>query len=509
MIWVLVAVCLMAAVPYSLRWLRVAQREHYLPGSVSPFVGRWWLSGTVNKVLWGLVTVIVVAWIAFGGRDSSDGGLGLVWPGILAAVVLAISPVGLSVRGRTSPLAWTPRMKRLAFVTGLLFMTLLMLGIVIRFPHLIFLGLWFLPLIVDLALLILRPVEARLGRKWVDKASRKLTAIGPEVVAITGSYGKTTTKGYVAHLLSGSKRVVASPASFNNQMGLARAINENLAPGTQVFVAEMGTYGKGEIADLCRWVTPRVAAMVSIGPVHLERFKSEARIAEAKAEILDQAEVGVICVDHPLLADLAAERASSMPIIEVGTRDRGRVRVVEGRLLIDDAPVAEVSANTYPENLAVAAGIALAMGVDMAAIRERMATLPTPEHRLTASTSADSGFDIIDDTFNSNPAGARRALEKLLETGSGQKALVTPGMVELGPIQNEENTRFAADAAASLDHLVIVGRTNRPALQRGAANGRASVTVVDTREQAVAWVRSNLGPGDTVLYENDLPDHYP
>jgi UDP-N-acetylmuramoyl-tripeptide--D-alanyl-D-alanine ligase len=82
-------------------------------------------------------------------------------------------------------------------------------------------------------------------------------------------------------------------------------------------------------------------------------------------------------------------------------------------------------------------------------------------------------------------------------------------MVELGRLQDTENEKFATLASAQVDHLVIVGRTNRRALRRGSAKGRASVTVVDTRDEAVAWAKENLGPGDAVLYENDLPDHYP
>jgi UDP-N-acetylmuramoyl-tripeptide--D-alanyl-D-alanine ligase len=125
-------------------------------------------------------------------------------------------------------------------------------------------------------------------------------------------------------------------------------------------------------------------------------------------------------------------------------------------------------------------------------------------------SQAAGGFTIVDDTFNSNPAGAASALDLLLKKGAGGKtAVITPGMVELGPVQDQENQAFADLAASRVDHLVIVGRTNRAALQRGSANGKASVTVVDSRNDAVDWVRANLGPGDAVLYENDLPDHYP
>jgi UDP-N-acetylmuramoyl-tripeptide--D-alanyl-D-alanine ligase len=160
-------------------------------------------------------------------------------------------------------------------------------------------------------------------------------------------------------------------------------------------------------------------------------------------------------------------------------------------------------------NLAVALGICRALGIDQDEVISRVSTLPTSEHRQSISTGA-AGFTIIDDTFNSNPAGASSALDLLTEVGAGgRSAVVTPGMVELGPAQDEQNRAFAQEAAAMVDHFVVVGKTNRRALTEGSANRKASVTVVDSRDEAVAWARANLGPGDAVLYENDLPDHYP
>ena len=110
-----------------------------------------------------------------------------------------------------------------------------------------------------------------------------------------------------------------------------------------------------------------------------------------------------------------------------------------------------------------------------------------------------------------NPAGAARALAALARHSSPDKlrVVVTPGMVELGARQREENARFAAAAAEAATHLVVVGHTNRRALLAGAAGGTARVVPVGTREQAVAWVREHVGEGDAVLYENDLPDHFP
>lgn len=496
MIWVLLIACVAATLPAGLRWLRVAQREHYLAPSATRFAWRWWMAGRANKAL---LLMSVVGLI---------GSLWVVWLGFL--VVLAqFGPIGLGIRGATSPLAWTARLRRLAVVVGVVSIAVYVSGAMLDNAAIVTAGLFALPLVVDLGLLVLAPLESLLGSKWVDKAGRKLEAVRAEVVAITGSYGKTSTKNYTAHLLTGSRRTVASPASFNNRMGLARAINENLTPGTQVFVAEMGTYGPGEIARLCEWIPPKVAAMVAIGPVHLERFRSEERIVAAKSEILDRAEVGVICVDHPLLAELASSRAQEMDIVEVSTGERGRVVVTDTHVTIDGRIVADTPKEVFRANLAVALGICLALGVDTEEATQRIGDLPMSEHRQTV-LQAEGGFAIIDDTFNSNPAGVRRGLKVLSMVGAGgQKAVVTPGMVELGPRQENENEDFASQAATVADHLVIVGKTNRKALLRGAENGRATVTVVDSREQGVAWVTEHLGPGDAVLYENDLPDHYP
>ncbi|HEU4917423.1 MAG TPA: UDP-N-acetylmuramoyl-tripeptide--D-alanyl-D-alanine ligase [Acidimicrobiia bacterium] len=497
MIWWLFAACVLATIPAGLRWLRVAQREHYLPSAVATFAGRWWTSGPANLSLLGLMLIgLVGSWWS-------------IWWAFLVPAA-QVGPVGLSIKGRSSPLAWTARLRRVSVLAGILASAVFGYGAAIGSAFFLAIGVFLLPALVDLALLAMGPVEQMLGNRWVDQAAARLKTSGAKVVAITGSYGKTTTKQYVAHLLAGRFRVVASPASFNNRMGLARAINEHLLPGTEVFVAEMGTYGPGEIDQLTRWIRPDVAAMVAIGPVHLERFRDEERIVTAKAEILDRAGVGVISVDHPLLSRLAADRAERMEVITVsGEGSAARVSVGYGVVRVDGTEVGEVPSDVFGVNLATAIGVGLALGVGPSEMTSRLGGLPRPEHRQTVSIS-QRGFTVIDDTFNSNPAGARAALG-LLERSvdGGRKVVVTPGMVELGPRQHQENVSFAADSSIRADDLVIVGRTNRGALLEGSGKGPASVTVVSSRQEAVDWVRDHLGPGDAVLYENDLPDHYP
>jgi UDP-N-acetylmuramoyl-tripeptide--D-alanyl-D-alanine ligase len=147
----------------------------------------------------------------------------------------------------------------------------------------------------------------------------------------------------------------------------------------------------------------------------------------------------------------------------------------------------------------------------VAALLSRLTTRPIVENRLTVRTAA-SGATILDDTYNSNPSGTTLALRALagLRLPGHRTLVVTPGMVELGPLQDAANRAFAAEAAAVATDLIVVGRTNRRALLEGASEVSNNVRVrpVKNRDAAVAIVRDELGEGDVVLYENDLPDHY-
>ena len=116
--------------------------------------------------------------------------------------------------------------------------------------------------------------EARLLAPYVSKASQRLRSVGPRVVAITGSYGKTTTKGYVAHSSAVAMSVVASPASFNNTAGLARAINDHLATRDPGVRGGNGHLRAGRDRAMCAWAPPEVAVITALGPVHLERMGS-------------------------------------------------------------------------------------------------------------------------------------------------------------------------------------------------------------------------------------------
>lgn len=442
-----------------------------------------------------------------------------VWPlAAVAGVACVVGPIGLSVRGRTAPLAWTRRLRTLAATSAVL---LGALGVAAAFTTIPFalaaLVVASVDVVVDLAAFVLRPIEDRLAAPYVERAQRRLEAVHPAIVAITGSFGKTSTKHHLAELLAGSMAVQPTPRSFNNRAGLARAITEHLADGTKVFIAEMGTYGPGEIRAMCSWCPPDVAVLTAIGPVHLERFGTLERILAAKSEIAELARVVVVNVDDERLAELAVRlRAHGREVVRASSaRPEADVRVevvaerwrvaVHGETVLVTSPIPGIQ----PTNLACALAAGVALGVDVAALASRIPRLAPVANRLTVA-SAPSGVLVVDDTYNANPAGASAALELLASLPvDGRRVVATPGMVELGTRQRTENEAFAGAAARVGATMVVVGRTNARALRRGAAHGGGAIVCVATRERAVEWVRATLGHGDAVLYENDLPDHYP
>jgi UDP-N-acetylmuramoyl-tripeptide--D-alanyl-D-alanine ligase len=500
-----------------LRWLRVLQREHYEPGALWRFYARWAApevrSARANPrwadrrpVPWTLLALAAAMGLILTHEDLAAVGL-LALHGIWF-------PPGLSVRGRTGALAWTRRLRTLAALAVALVALALAGALAAARPWAVVAAvLVFEPALIEIAALVTRPLEDHLAGRYVAEARARLERVAPRVVAITGSFGKTSTKHHLAELLGARHGVVPSPRSFNNRAGLSRAINENLTDGTWVFIAEMGTYGPGEIAALCRWCVPEIAIVTAIGPVHLERMRSIETIEAAKFEITERAATVVLNADDDrLVAWLPRLAAAGKRVRTGGSAREADVRVVSvserWRITVDGevVAIAPLVVGVREVNLACAIAAALELGCGVEEVVSRLAHLTPVSNRMVVAT-APSGVMVIDDTFNANPAGAHSALGTLATLPiNGRRVVVTPGMVELGHAQEGANAQLGESARAIGAELVVVGRTNATALLAGY---RERARRFDTREQAVEWVRGSLRAGDGVLYLNDLPDHYP
>lgn len=532
-----------------LRWLRVLQREHYEPQSMRRFLGRWSApqvalvprstlateQSSHGPLSAGAAAEIAISSSRFSGMRRSGGAsprrpITLSHVLILALLVTAIvdqevllviggvlyglfCPQGLAIKGRTSALRWTRRVTTIAVVATAISFAFAVLGAFSKRPWFLAVAVvWAVPEMLHVTARFLGPVENRRANDFVKQATTRLQRVAPTVVAITGSFGKTSTKNHLVDLVRANGGVVASPKSFNNRAGLSRTINESLADGTRVFIAEMGTYGRGEIRALCAWCVPDIAVITAIGPVHLERMKTIEVIEGAKFEITERAKTVILNIDDPTLARWP-QRLGSKRVRTAGSRAAEasvRVAVVGNTwtVVMDDVELGTMDAvvGVQPTNLACALAVALELGVAPDVLMGRARNVAPVDSRSNVVTAA-SGVVVIDDTFNANPVSAASALNVLASLElTGRRVVVTPGLVELGTEQYGENFALARKASYLGAELVIVARTNALPL---AAGFDGPVRRFNTRDEAVTWVRSSLVAGDGVLYLNDLPDHYP
>ena len=177
-----------------------------------------------------------------------------------------------------------------------------------------------------LANLILSPVQNAINRTYLRRAQHRLRDVQPLVIGITGSYGKTSTKYLLEHLLAGHRRVLKTPLSYNTMMGVCRVINESLEANIEVFIAEMGAYRRGDIKELSDFVHPTIGILTAIGPQHLERFKTIDNIQATKYELIEALPASGVAIfnnDDPRCRALA-DRTTHVRVMRYGLETTGQ-----------------------------------------------------------------------------------------------------------------------------------------------------------------------------------------
>ena len=446
-----------------------------------------------------------------------------VWGGLLLALNLLRRE-----RPQKKPLVMTARAKRL-YGVSLALAALLMVAALTQGPEpgcIALLSAMSLasPLLLIVANLLLKPVERAIGNWYLNDAKRTIRSVaGLQVIGITGSYGKTSTKFMLGELLGRHFTTLITPESFNTPMGVTITARTQLKPIHQLFVAEMGAKRRGDIKELCDLAGPRIGVLTAIGPQHLETFGSLEMVKSTKAELIESLPADGLAVlnwddenvravadrtrarsvrygVHPE-ADYRAENIETTP---AGTRftlvsPRGET-AVESRLL---------GAHNVA-NLLAALAVALELGVEpAAAARSAKGIKPVP-HRLQLIKGA-GGVTIIDDAFNANPTGAMGALDVLRSMEGGRRILITPGMIELGAEQESANRAFGERAAQCADYIILVGPKQTLPIQRGLKGAGwpdEKLYIARDLSDARAHIEPTLKAGDVLLYENDLPDTF-
>ena len=183
--------------------------------------------------------------------------------------------------------------------------------------------------VFDQALRITKGYEKNKSQIYVDKAEKKLSTFNGPIIAITGSYSKTTTKNTISQVISTKSNVFATPESFNNRLGISKSINEDLNSSHEIAVLEMGTYGFGEIREMCAWVKPHISVITGIAPVHLERMKSLENILDAKSEIVDLTGTVIINGDDELLLNQARLWTAQKMVIDCSVTSKNAAVFVD------------------------------------------------------------------------------------------------------------------------------------------------------------------------------------
>ncbi len=503
-----------------LTYLHIYQQEEYQP---LRFI-RWLVSSRSFDLRASLV-VLIVGILQITIYLSPEIGSGLIGAAFLVIAFFerdprAASKKRLVMTGRATRIYWIA----FAVMTGV--------GILYSLPSVALL-LWlipvqFIPFSLTLANLVLVPYERSVQKRFWNEAHRKLLSLKPTVIGITGSFGKTSTKHLLGHILELQAPTLITPGSVNTPMGIARVIREQLGSHHRFFICEMGAYGPGSIERLCRLAPPDVAVITAVGMAHYERFKTLDAVAVTKFELADSVATrqgDVILAEQVLeFANARAFReryathttvvgkssVANSQIIRSAQAAHGITADIEwkGQVYTLRAPI---HGEHHISNMALAFVTACLLGVSPDDAVVALASTPQIPHRLEVKTGM-GGSRLIDDAYNSNPVGFASGLRLLdaLRTDGGRRILITPGMVEMGSAHEGEHRKIGQLAAAHVDILLPVLPQRIESLISSYRQAKPDGTVIPCENFAAAqaWLSANVRSEDVVLMENDLPDLY-
>jgi UDP-N-acetylmuramoyl-tripeptide--D-alanyl-D-alanine ligase len=533
MIQHLIVACLLGLALYkNQRDLHMFQQNSYRPE-------RYMKWRKTQKNIHGYDIAIVYAMVCFIGHlFSSSSTVKSVLVG-LGLFFVAIATLGFNLRIAASPekkkLVYTDRVKRMNCTLVLLYLCFFLVSFLL--PTL--LTYVVLGLIVTLSYLIVlkanwlnKPYEAHINNSFAREAKKRLKA-NPNliVIGITGSYGKTSVKNILYQLLSQKYNVLMTPESYNTLLGVTRTITERLLPTHQVFIVEMGAKQTGDIKEICDLVSPNIGIITSIGPQHLDTFKTIENVQQTKGELFEGVVPGgkiYMNYNDPLIMGLP--KRDDVDITYFGLDDNKHVvpttRYYSAQNVYLDKKGTHFTCQTSTgtqENMTtkllgahnignMIGSIAIAgdLGIDLRRLNTLLYDIEPVEHRLSYRTTG-LNYTIIDDAFNSNPVGSKNALKVLDQMEGNKKIIITPGMIELGDQQYELNKAFGASIAEVCDHTILVGPKQTKPIQDGLAEAhypKEKLTIAQNLKAAFAILNQMVEEGDIVLLENDLPDAF-
>lgn len=397
-------------------------------------------------------------------------------------------------------------------------------GIIAVFVILSLYKLWAIALVL-IGNAIAKPLLNVINSRYIKEAKNIINSNKKlKIIAVTGSYGKTSTKNIITSLLEEKYITVMTPKSYNTTLGVVKTIREQIKPYTEVFVCEMGAARLGEISEICDIAKPDISVITSIGPQHLTTFKSMDNIVKGKFEIITDAKKDVKAVlnlDNDYIKEGIEKYAKNTEIISYGMNEKNAEYTVENITMSDKGSIFDIvyedskiqirtkllgKHNIY--NITCAVTIAKELGMTNEEIKKAISKIKPVEHRLELKKMG--GILSLDDSFNSNPEGSKAAIETLNMFKDKYKVLVTPGMIELGEKTDELNKKLG-EYATTLDYVILVGKVTTDKIKEGMdEKGYKDYIVVDDLYEAFRKLEELQISHENLLalFENDLPDSY-
>lgn len=378
-----------------------------------------------------------------------------------------------------------------------------------------------------MANIISSPIEKEINNGYYNRAKEKIKRREDLiVVGVTGSFGKTSTKFILGTILGEKYNVLNTPESYNTPMGLSKVINNDLTKEHEVFIAELGARNIGDIREVSELVQPNIGVITSIGPTHIETFKNIDNIMKTKFELIEELSIEGLAVfnyDNEYIRKLAEKTFKEKGLYgmkdieeldfyaeDIKVSEKGSTFTIKDKKGNSILCTTKLLGKHNIYNILAAVTVARSLGLSFEEIKSGIGKIEPIRHRLNIMTP-DTGVIIIDDAFNSNPIGAKAALDVLSEFKEAKKIIVTPGMVELGSMEEEANREFGINIGKVCDYVILVGEERTQPIYEGlmeANFNKNNIYVVNSLDESTEYIGKLAKAKDVVLFENDLPDHY-
>lgn len=466
-----------------------------------------WMKVNIKKVLLRSISILIPTAILLFNNNITK---------IISIIILAISILANLPKSKAKiPLKFTSRVIRM-FVTQAILITIIC---IISNNYITFSVLNIIAFsLCIIANIINYPIENAIRKYYINDAKNILKSM-PNliVIGVTGSYGKTSVKNFLVKTLSAKYEVLTTPKNYNTTMGVVKTIREELKPIHQIFVCEMGATKIGDIKEICDIVNPKFGVITSIGPQHLESFKTIDNIIKTKFELYDSVNknggITFLNYDNEYLSK--QNKANTMTYGINNKKLNYNAYNLKSSSQGLSFSINNVDFKTKLigrhniVNITGAIAVANYLDISLDRLVPRVREIKSVEHRLQLIPKGN--LNIIDDAYNSNPVSSKFAIDTLSEF-EGIKIIVTPGLIELGGDEEKYNFEFGEYMCDVCDYIFIVNSTISKYVLNGINSkkfNKDKIFMVDSPQEAVMKI-TKLGLNDkiTVLLENDLPDNY-